>query len=117
MLLVKLNLQLNIFTVTIFELNEKIKEELVMDYGAWEAKSIFFKDGVKIIPEPFLETTIRWDKDIDSNLLGNAINKILEFRDSLGDRCFMTDVQYETSYGHPQVIWGIFKENEDIFTN
>lgn len=101
--------------MTIFELNEKLKEDLVINCGAWEAKSIIFKDGVVIIPEPFLETIVRWDKDTESELIAKGINKILDFKQKMDTRCFVTDVQYEVSYGHPQALWAIFKEEEDIF--
>jgi hypothetical protein len=103
--------------VTIFELNEKLKEDLVLNCGVWEAKSIIFKKGVIIIPEPFLETTIRWEKDTDAVLIAKGINKILKFKEEMDLRCFVTDIQYETVYGHPQALWGIFKENEEIFPN
>lgn len=103
--------------MTIFEENEKLKETLVQNFCAWEAKSVFFKDGVTIIPEPFLETIVRWDKDIETKTLKGAMKKIIEFKKSIDERCFMTDVQIETSYGHPQVIWGLFKEDEKIFGN
>ena len=86
-----------------------------MNYGAWEAKSIIFKEGVAIIPEPFLETMIRWDKDTESSLIAEGIKKILVFKQEMDARCFVTDVQYEVSYGHPQALWAIFKEKEDIF--
>ena len=59
-------------------LNEKIKEDLVMNYGAWEAKSTLFNQGVVIIPEKFLETIIRWEKDTDEGLIKKGIDKILE---------------------------------------
>ena len=86
-----------------------------MNFEAWEAKSIIFKEGVLIIPEPFLETIVRWDKDTDSVVIAKGIKKILNMKKAFGDRCHMTDIQYETSYGHPQVVWAIFKEKEDIF--
>lgn len=88
-----------------------------MNYDVWEAKSIMFKDGVPIIPDPFLETTVRWDKDTKSSLIAKGINKILEFKESIDTRCYMTDVQYETVYGHPQAIWALFEEKEDLFVS
>jgi hypothetical protein len=101
--------------MTVFEENEKLKEMLVMECGAFEAKSNMFSDGVPIIPDPFLETIARWDKDAESSLIAKGINAILDFRDRMDKRCFVTDVQYETSYGHPQLLWAIFKEEESIF--
>ena len=101
--------------MTIFEENEKLKEYMVMSLSAWEAKSIFFKDGVPIIPEPFLETIVRWDKDTDETLIANGVKMALDFKDRMDKRCFVTDVQYEVEYGHPQILWGIFKDNENIF--
>ena len=101
--------------MTIFEENEKLKDDLVMNFGVWEAKSKFFKKGVAIIPEPFLETIVRWDKDTESELIANGIKKILTFKVEMDKRCFVTDVQYETCYGHPQAVYAIFKDDEDIF--
>ena len=101
--------------MTIFEENEKLKEDLCLNHNAWEAKSILFRDGVPIIPETFLETTVRWDKDTDGFLISTAMKKILNFKEKMGNRCFVTPPEYETVYGHPQAIWGIFKDEEDIF--
>lgn len=86
-----------------------------MNYGAWEAKSTIFKDGVTIIPDPFLETIVRWEKDTEPQIIEKGIRKLFDFKDEIDKRCFMTDVQFETSYGHPQVIWALFKEDENIF--
>ena len=103
--------------MTIFEENEALKEIFVLEYGAWEAKSIYFEKGVPIIPEPFLETTVRWEKDADEELIKKAMKDVNEFKDRVEKRCFVTDVQNETVYGHPQIIWGIFKDEENIFGN
>jgi hypothetical protein len=103
--------------MTIFEENEKLKEYMVTSLSAWEAKSKFFPEGVIIIPEPFLETIVRWDKDTDEFLIANAIKMALDFKEKMDERCFVTDVQYETEYGHPQILWAIFKDDEDIFKN
>jgi hypothetical protein len=101
--------------MSIFDENEKLKEDFVQHYGAWEAKSIWFGNGVKIIPEPFLETTIRWEKDSDATLIEKAIVKLCRFKENMENRCFITPPQMETVYGHPQLIWGIFKDSEEIF--
>lgn len=90
---------------------------MVLNYGAWEAKSILFKDGVTIIPETFLETTVRWEKDSDVHTVEKAIAKICRFGMDMEKRCYITPPQFETVYGHPQVIWAIFKDGEDIFEN
>jgi len=97
-----------------FDFNETLKEKLCLDFGAFEAKSRFFENGVPLIPEPFLETTVRWDKDCEGKKIEMGIKKVLEFKDDMEKRCFVTDVQLETVYGHPQIIWGIFKEEEEI---
>jgi hypothetical protein len=102
--------------MTIFELNENLKDDLVLNHGAWEAKSLIFKSGVLIIPEPFLETIVRWDKDTEGSLIERAIAKICRFRMETQKRCYTTPPEYEVVYGHPQVIWTIFKDDEDIFS-
>jgi len=100
---------------TIFERNEKIKEILVMECSAFEAKSKYFKDGVLIIPEPFLETTVRWHKDVETKIIEKAIKILLDFRDEISKNCTMTNIQYEISYGHPQIIWVLFEDDENLF--
>jgi hypothetical protein len=100
--------------VTIFEENEKLKETLVLETGAFEAKSTYYKDGVSMIPDSFLKTIVRWDKDVDESQIKKAINLILIFNQNILDRCFMTDIQYDIIYDHPQLFWGIFKDEEEI---
>lgn len=100
--------------MTIFEENEKLKEEIVLQTGAFEAKSIYYKDGVSIMPDSFLKTIVRWDKDVDDSQIKKAINLILDFNEKILNRCFMTDVQYDIIYDHPQLFWGIFKDEEEI---
>ena len=91
-----------------FELNEKLKEILVQECEAFEAKSTYFPIGVPIIPEPFLETIVRWHKDVDDSFLGKALQIILLHSLEISKVAQFTPPELEFSLGHPQIIWSIF---------
>lgn len=91
-----------------FELNEKLKETLVLQFSAFEAKSQFFKNGVTLIPEPFLETIVRWEKDVDEETFSKALQFIVLAKLDIDKVADMTDPQLEISMGHPQVVWATF---------
>jgi hypothetical protein len=96
-----------------FQLNEKLKETLVLKYDAFEAKTTFYPKGFAIIPYPFYETIIRWHKDVDEKIMTKAMKKILRDRKNINDLCEMSMPTFETAYGHPQVVWAIFPDNID----
>jgi len=91
-----------------FELNEKLKEKLVSEYGAFDAVTHFFEKGVPLIPEPFSETIVRWEKDVDEEMFSKALQFIVLAKLGIDKVAEMTDPQLEISMGHPQVVWGIF---------
>jgi hypothetical protein len=91
-----------------FELNEKLKDILVQECGAFEAKSIYFPNGVPIIPEPFLETIVRWHKDVDDSVLAKALQVILLHSIEINKLSEFTPPELEFSLGHPQMIWSMF---------
>jgi beta-glucosidase/6-phospho-beta-glucosidase/beta-galactosidase len=92
-----------------FELNEKLKETLVSEFKAKLAISRTFNNGVPIIPEPFLETNIIWDKDIDDKTLSKALTIIMLAKLDIDKVCHMTNPQLEITNGRPiQIIWSIF---------
>jgi hypothetical protein len=95
-----------------FDLNEKLKETLVMQFSAFEAKSQIFNDGVPLIPEPFLETIVRWDKDVDPDLFAKALQFIVLAKLDIDKIADMTDPEIEISMGHPQVVWATFNLEE-----
>lgn len=100
-----------------FELNEKLKEALVLECGAFEAVSQFFENGVPLMPEPFLETIVRWDKDIDDSMLSKALQIILLSKLEIDKVAEMLPPELEFSLGHPQMVWSIFDHENDIQNN
>lgn len=101
--------------MNIFDTNELLKERLITDYNASEAKTVYFKEGVEIMPEPFLETVVVWRDKIKKNFIIKSIQEILLFKNQVKNRCFVTDIQYEIINNQYQLIWAIFKEKEDFF--
>jgi hypothetical protein len=96
-----------------FDLNEKLKENLCLEFGAFEAISELFNDGVPLIPEMFLETIVKWDKDVDPKTIKKAFNFILIIKKSLIEHVAdMSDPVLEFSFGHPQIIWSIFEKEQ-----
>jgi hypothetical protein len=89
-----------------FQLNEKLKEELVLKYEAFEVKTIFYPNGFSIVPYPFYESIARWHK-------ARGMAKIWKYQKKINDLCEMSDPVFETSYGHPQIVWAIFPDNID----
>lgn len=98
-----------------FELNEKLKESLVLEFKAIRAVSRTFLNGVPIIPEPFLETVVIWDQEIDYKILSKALTLILLAKVDIDKVSYMTNPQLEiTNNKPPQVIWSIFELKNDI---
>lgn len=94
-----------------FQLNEKLKEELVLKYEAFEAKTTFYPNGVPIIPHPFYESIARWHKDADEKMVARGMAKIWKYREKINKLCEMSDPVFETSHGHPQLVWAIFLDD------
>jgi hypothetical protein len=97
-----------------FDLNEKLKEKLVLECGAFEAKTIYFPDGVPLIPEKFLETIVRWDKDVDDSFLAKALQIILLHSLEIDKIAEMTPPELEFNMSHPQIVWSIFELEDGI---
>ncbi len=95
-----------------FELNEELKEKLVQDYKATLAKTVFFKDGVLLLPEPFYETTIVWDEDVDVDTVKSAIDVIKYYREDINQNSHMTELLFEFTFGKPTILWSIFPTKE-----
>jgi hypothetical protein len=92
-----------------FKLNELLKNELVLKYGATYAKSEFFKNGTGIIHEPFLETIVRWEEETDVEVIYEALREVITSRIAISKIAEMTLPHIETSLGRPQIVWAIFE--------
>ena len=92
-----------------FELNEKLKENLVLEYKAKKALTRTFLNGVPIIPEPFLETIVTWNNDVDEITLSKALTFIMLAKIDIDKVCHMTNPQLEILNNRPpQIIWSTF---------
>lgn len=91
-----------------FQLNEKLKEELVLKYEAFEAKTTFYPKGASIIPHPFYESIAKWYKDADERMVAKGMAKIWKYQEKINKLCEMSDPVFETNNGYPQLVWAIF---------
>jgi hypothetical protein len=94
----------------IFAINEKIKDEMVLNHKAFFAKTIFLSAGALILPEPFYETTVLWDKEENMETIHKAIKGTLKYQKKLKDH--MTEIIFEYNLGHPALVWATFIEPE-----
>lgn len=103
----------------IFDLNEKLKEELVLNYGAKLARTILHEKGTFLIEEPFLETDIIWDsKELYSDIgpeklktVGKMIKAVKEEILKLGG--YMTNPTIEWNKNFPVLVWAQFFTSEN----
>lgn len=93
-----------------FELNEELKDKLVLDYGAFLAKTTLFKDGVLLLPEPFYETIVIWNKGTEAYLIEKAAALIGYYKHEINENAEMTDILFEYTLGRPSMLWSIFPE-------
>jgi hypothetical protein len=96
--------------MTFFELNEELKEKLVSDYGAFFARTTFFKEGVLLLPEPFYETIVVWHKETEPYLLEKAAALIGYYKQEIDENAEMTSILFEYNLGNPSLLWSIFPE-------
>jgi len=95
-----------------FDYNESLKEELVLNFRAVYAKTTFFKNGVLLLPEPFYETIVVWDKTIDGYTLEKAASVVNKYRYDINEKSEMTDILFEYNLGRPSFLWSIFPDKE-----
>jgi hypothetical protein len=91
-----------------FELNEELKDKLVLDYGAYFAKTTFFKDGVLLLPEPFYETIVIWNKDTETYIIEKAAALVGYYKHEINKNAEMTDLLFEYTLGRPSLLWSVF---------
>lgn len=91
-----------------FDINEKLKEELVLNHQAFFAKTIFLSAGNLLLPEPFYETTVLWEKNTDTETLQKAYKIIVKQQKKLDEQ--MTDPLFEYSLGRPSMVWATFTQ-------
>jgi hypothetical protein len=100
--------------MTAFELNDDLKERCML-LGASKAVTIWFKDGVPLIPDEFWETIIVLPTGIHKNLLKIIFHLVKEFMvefESNGFEC--ADPVLEFSYAQPRIVYAIFPEKNSF---
>lgn len=93
-----------------FELNEELKEKLVLEYGAFFAKTTLFKDGVLLLPETFYETIVIWNKETEPYVIEKAAASVGYYKNEINKNAEMTDLLFEHTLGRPSLLWSIFPE-------
>jgi hypothetical protein len=95
--------------MTGFELNEQVKDYCVQ-LGAKAALTQFFKNGVPIIPDPFYETIIAFDKNVSADIVTECYKKVLTVKDIFDKYYFFTDplVERNEITGTIQIVYAIF---------
>jgi hypothetical protein len=95
--------------MTAFELNELLKDDLVLNHGAIEAKTIFFKEGVLLMPEPFYETSVLWERDTSMKELQEAFDTFNKYREKINNTDgYVSKPIFEYSLGRPNLLWSTF---------
>ena len=103
----------------IFNLNEKLKEDIVNFFQAYKAKTVYRETGVFMIFEPYLETEVYWDltsfKGLRGDILEEFTDMILDAQEEvikLGGQ--MTDPVFEKHPNNMLLVWGTFDTKKPI---
>ena len=94
--------------MTAFEMNELLKDDLVINHGAIEAKTNFFKEGVLLMPEPFYETSVLWEQGTSIKELREAIDTFYYYREKINEEYYVSKPIIEYSLGRPNLLWSTF---------
>jgi hypothetical protein len=102
--------------VTGFEFNEDLKDCCLL-LGAETAVTIFFKDGVTIMPDPFYETHIVFPKKFKPEDVALAVKSIRIYLKQLEQNNFeCTDIVMECKKGIIRLIYTIFTPEKKFTT-
>lgn len=99
----------------IFQINERIKEDMVSFFGAKKAKTIYREKGSFLLDEPFLETEVFWGsskdfKGVNGDILNEMVDMLFEASQEikkLGGQMTQPYVEIHTG-GVPVMVWGLF---------
>lgn len=97
-----------------FELNEKLKEKLVLHYKAKQAITTHYPYGMTFMPERFFETIVYWDKDIDVKSIEKAIKEVEENIPFFNKYVYFDGPIYQESSGGPTMVWALFDKESNI---
>jgi hypothetical protein len=102
--------------VTGFEFNEDLKDCCLL-LGANTAVTIFFENGVPIIPEPFYETHIVFPKHFKAKDISLAVENIRTYLEQFMENRFdCTDIIVESRKGVITLIYTIFCNKKKFTT-
>lgn len=99
----------------IFNINEEIKDDILIYFNAHRSKIVYKKTGALWITEPFLETEIFWEssksfKELTSQMIDDMSDHLYDAGvkiSKLGG--FMTEPLFEIHAGNiPVLVWGVF---------
>ena len=101
----------------IFQINENVKESLVLNFAAKKAKTVYHKNGSIYLSDPFLETEITWESIDDFRSLSmeeatklGSLLRDLQFKvTDLGGQ--MTPPMFEYIKKSPTLVWAQFFTN------
>jgi hypothetical protein len=105
-----------------FEINEKLKEDLVNFFGSSKAKTVYRKAGNFLNPEPYLETEVFWTlkefkgMDKGGDIMDEMSDLLFETKQEiskLGGQ--MTEPNFELHTGCPVLVWAIFASKPQGF--
>ena len=94
--------------MTGFELNEDLKDCCLL-LGAETAVTLFFKNGVLIMPDPFYETYIIFPKEFKPEHVSQIVKSVREHLEKLAQNKFeCTDIVMECKKGMIRLVYSIF---------
>ena len=97
-----------------FQLNEELKENLVLHYKATQAVTVHYPFGITFMPERFLETIVHWNKDIDTESIENALKDIEKKIPIFNRYAYFDGPIYQESTQGPTVVWALFDKEKNI---
>jgi hypothetical protein len=105
----------------IFEINEKLKEDLINFFGAYKAKTVYRKKGNFLVKDPYLETETYWSlkdfKGINNDIFDEMTDLLFDTKKQISKLgALMTEPTFELFTGQPLLVWAIFetKQGPDI---
>lgn len=99
----------------IFDINERLKDDLINYFAAHKAKTVYRKSGNFLIFEPYLETEIFWPskeafKAVNGDVLDEMVDMLFDAKKeikNLGGQ--MTEPVFELHEGDvPVMVWALF---------
>lgn len=94
--------------MTPFEINENLKEDLVLNHKATYAITTFYKGGDFLISEPFYETVVMWHNGADIKTMKNAVKTIIKYKEDILKISFMSEIILDFYDGIPYLIWNVY---------